>query len=154
MGTKKKTQITKPVAEKEPIKTYTCKWCGIEKPEYRNFFKCSVEHGVFICCDCIKGLYNQLCSQCEKALAILICCHYLDIRFSIEIINGLKDYQSLGDYVRLLNLRQNKNLSFADGLLTGNDISIGEDIKPKGSWRHKAELSKIIDDLIKVKNEL
>ncbi len=154
MGRKKKSKILEPVAEKEPIKKYTCKWCGIEKPEHRNFFKCSIDHGVFICCDCIKEKYNQLCSQCEKSLAILICCHYLDICFSLEVSNGLKDYQGLGDYIRLYNLRQNKNLSFADGLLTGNDVFIGEYVKPKGSWRHKAELSKIIDDLIKVKNEL
>jgi len=37
MGRKKKSKILEPVAEKEPIKKYTCKWCGIEKRTQKLF---------------------------------------------------------------------------------------------------------------------
>lgn len=151
---RKKKEKTQKQEITKRVPTYTCQWCKQEKITHRNFFKCSIEHGVFICCDCIKEKYNQLCTQCEKALAILICCHYLNIRFSLEVVSTMKDSHSFGDYIRLYNLRQNTNLNFADGLLTGNDISIGKDVNSKVSWKYKTELSKIIDDLTKVKNEL
>lgn len=138
---------------KEEVPKYTCKWCGIEKRANRNFFKYCIRRNVYICSSCIKDKYNSLCSKCEKALAVLICCHYLDVCFSIEVYNELKDYHGIGDYVRLLNLRQHQNPdNFENGLLKSNAVCIGA--KPKNSCENKEKLNKIITDLQKVRNEL
>ena len=151
IGKKKIQEIEQKI--KKEVPKYICKWCGQEKPVDRNFFKCSIDNGAYICISCIKDRYNSLCSQCEKALAILICCHYLDICFSIEVYNELKEYHGISDYVRLLNLKQHKSLeNFENGLLKSNAVCIGA--KPKNSCENKEKLNEIIADLQKVRNEL
>lgn len=45
MGRKKKIKEAEQEIE-EQVPKYTCKWCGIEKPE-NNFFKCCIRRNVY-----------------------------------------------------------------------------------------------------------
>lgn len=147
-NSKKKSKIVEPVAEKEPVKKYTCKWCGIEKPEKRNFFKCSVDHGVYICVDCIKEKYNSICSQSKKFIAVLVCCHYLDICFSYEAYKEMKPEHGIGEYVRLLNLIQHQRPdSFERGVIKGDGIFIPNEMLVKKDIDIKNQLSNIVSNL-------
>lgn len=151
-NSKKKSKIVEPVAEIEPVKKYTCKWCGIEKPEKRNFFKCSVDHGVYICVDCIKEKYNTICSQSKKFIAVLVCCHYLDIAFYKYIYDSLEDGQGIGYYVRQLNLAQNDPDDFEKGLLHNNIVGYRE--TDKRIDNAKKNLDIIIENIIEVRNDI
>ena len=74
---------------------YTCKWCGEEKAE-SEFYRCAINHKAFICKKCINHKYDEICAKREKVLAVIICCHYLDIAFYKYIYDSLGDKQGIG----------------------------------------------------------
>lgn len=135
----------------EPVKMYTCKWCGESKREDK-FFKCCINRDVLICSDCIKKKYNEICAKREKVLAIIICCHYLDIAFYKYIYDSLGDKQGIGYYVRQLNLAQNDPDNFEKGLLHNNIVGYRE--ADKRIDNAKKNLDKIIENIIEVRNDI
>ena len=135
----------------EPVKMYTCKWCGESKREDK-FFKCCINRDVLICSDCIKKKYEEICAKREKVLAIIICCHYLDIAFYKYIYDSLGDKQGIGYYVRQLNLYQNEPDDFAKGLLHNNILSYVQ--VDKRIDNAKNQLNRIIKDLEGVRNDI
>lgn len=138
-------------ASQVPKNIYTCRWCNKEKSEDK-FFKCAIQNKSFICTECIKEIYNRLNENCEKYLAIFICCHYLDIVFDVNIYNSLEIGQGIGYYVKQLNLMQNQSPdSFADGIIKSNIISV----IPKDNKKDKIkqQLKNIIEELETVKND-
>lgn len=152
MGRKKKVVQEAEQEVKEQVPKYTCKWCGIEKPEKRNFFKCCVNRGVLICSDCIKKKYEEICAKREKLVAIVICCHYLDIAFYKYIYDSLEDRQGIGYYIRQLNLYQNDPDNFEKGLLHNNILSYVQ--VDKRIDNAKNQLSKVIKDLEDIRNDI
>lgn len=150
MGRKKKIQEAEQEIEKQ-VPKYTCKWCGIEKSESK-FFKCCVNRGVLICSDCIKKKYNEICAQREKLVAIVVCCHYLDIAFYKYIYDSLGDKQGIGYYVRQLNLYQNEPDDFAKGLLHNNILSYVQ--VDKRIDNAKNQLNRVIKDLEGIRNDI
>lgn len=146
-----KRNSQKKQAVTEHTKTYTCKWCGKNKSE-NKFFKCSIDRGVLICSDCIKKKYNEICSEREKVLAIIICCHYLDIAFYKYIYDSLEDCQGIGYYIRQLNLIQNDPDNFEKGLLHNNIVGYKE--ADKRVDNAKKSLDKIIEILTEVRNDI
>lgn len=136
---------------KEVLPEYTCKWCGGVKTE-KGFFKCGINRGILICTECIKKKYNEICSEREKLLAIIICCHYLDIAFYKYIYDSLGDRQGIGYYVRQLNLMQNDPDNFEKGLLHNNILDyVQVDNRIDNA---KNQLSKIIENLEAVRNDI
>lgn len=136
----------------EPKNMYTCRWCNKDKPEDK-FFKCAIQHKSFICTDCIKEIYNRLNENCEKYLAIFICCHYLDIAFYWDIYETLQIGEGIGYYVRQMNLVQNQNPdSFEEGIIKNSII----DYTPKDLKKEKIkqQLKNIIAELEAVKNDV
>ena len=144
-GTKKKQEIA------EPIKNYICKWCGEEKPE-SEFYRCAINHKAFICKKCINHKYDEICAKREKVLAVIICCHYLDIAFYKYIYDSLEKEQNLGFYIRQLNLSQNDPDDFEKGLLHNNIVGYRE--ADKRIDKAKKNLDKIIEDIIEVRNDI
>ena len=111
--------MPKSFARKKPKKWkyYDCKWCGDKKRE-DDFFKCSIDHEKFICTDCIKAKYNDLCDKCSKENALLIMCHYLDIPFYWDICKSLCVGEDIGIYVRQCNIAQYDLTSFEEGFIS------------------------------------
>lgn len=151
MGRKKKSKIAEPVTEIEPVKKYVCKWCKKEMPE-SGFFKCSINHDVLICKKCINKKYEEICAKREKVMAIIICCHYLDIAFYKYIYDSLEDGQGIGCYLRQLNLAQNDPDNFEKGLLHNNIVGYRE--TDKRIDNAKKSLDKIIESIIEVRNDI
>ena len=135
----------------EPVKMYTCKWCGEEKTE-SEFYRCAINHKAFICKKCINHKYDEICAKREKVLAVIICCHYLDIAFYKYIYDSLGDKQGIGYYVRQLNLYQNEPDDFAKGLLHNNILSYVQ--VDKRIDNAKNQLNRIIKDLEGVRNDI
>lgn len=52
--------------------------------------------------ECYNKKYEEICAKREKVMAIIICCHYLDIAFYKYIYDSLGDKQGIGYYVRQL----------------------------------------------------
>lgn len=145
----KKKKIVQEVEEvKEEVPKYTCKWCGATKRVNRNFFKCSVDHGAYICISCIKEKYKSICSQSRRFVAVLVCCHYLDICFSYEAYKEMKPEHGIGDYVRILNLIQHQRPeNFERGIIKGDGIFIPNEMLVKKDIDIKNQLSHVVSDL-------
>ena len=107
---------------------------------------------MLICSDCIKKKYEEICAKREKVLAIIICCHYLDIAFYKYIYDSLGDKQGIGYYVRQLNLAQNDPDNFEKGLLHNNIVGYSE--TDKRIDNAKKNLDKIIENIIEVRNDI
>ncbi len=142
---------------REQKNIYTCRYCNNEKSEDK-FFKCAIQNKSFICTDCIKKIYNRLNENCEKYLAIFICCHYLDIAFDVNIYNSLEIGQGIGHYVKQLNLVQNmQNQSpdtFADGIIKSNIINYVPKDEKNEKDKIKQQLKNIIAELEMVTNDV
>lgn len=146
-------------SRKVPILKTVCKWCGIEKPE-TDYFKCSLDHGAFICKDCINKKYDDLKEIIQKQTAIFICCHHLNIAYSEDVFKTLDIGEGIGHYVRALNLKQNKDIeSFEESILKDSTFSF----VPRDSLIENAKrnIQSVIDvlsvtenKLLKVKNDL
>ena len=127
------------------MESYTCRWCGKEKKE-NKFFKCSIDHNALICQDCIKKKYKELLERTDKAKAILICCHHLNIAFLYDIYKSLNIGEGIGIYVRQLNLTQNRNPeNFEEGLINHFEL---DNNAVKNDWLI-SEAKKKIDEVIK-----
>lgn len=143
------------IVPKEQVPKYTCRWCGVTKPMSRNFFKCSVDNGAYICISCIKEKYRSICSQSKKFIAVLVCCHYLDICFSYEAYKEMKPEHGLGDYLRILNLLQHQRPeNFERGIINGDGIFIPDEMLVKKDIDIKNQLSKVIKDLEGIRNDV
>ena len=142
-----RSKTHKPI--QEPL--IQCKWCGKEKKQ-TQYFKCSIENHVNICSDCINKKYTDLCDKTDKAKAILICCHYLDIAFKYDIFKSLAIGEGIGIYIRQLNLRQNPD-NFEQGILSGSFELITD---PKEHIRNQAKdkISSIINELEMIRNDI
>lgn len=114
--------------------------------------RCAINHKAFICKKCINHKYDEICAKREKVLAVIICCHYLDIAFYKYIYDSLGDKQGIGYYVRQLNLYQNEPDDFAKGLLHNNILSYVQ--VDKRIDNAKNQLSKVIKDLEGIRNDI
>ncbi len=121
---------------------YKCRWCDKEKAE-NKFYKCSIDNKTLICTDCITHKYNDVLQKTDKAKALLVCCHHLDIPFIYEIFNSLNVREGLGIYIRQLNLTQNRTENFEDGLINYVDLSVN----PKEFIRDEVKIE--LRDLLK-----
>lgn len=107
-----------------------------------------------ICSSCVKEKYEEICSKHGKLLAIVICCHYLDIIFNPYIFNSLQENQNIGHYIRHLNLLQNQNPdTFEQGLITNNIICCGNG-NTNRIEEMKNKLNGIIRELEIFKNDI
>lgn len=114
---------TKRKARRPPVPKYVCRWCNTEKPA-NNYFKCSIDHGAFICKECAENKYNQLNNITEKQTAILIMAHHLNIAYSFDVFKTLGIGEGIGHYIRTLNLVQNKAPdTFEESILKDNIFS-------------------------------
>lgn len=100
----------------------------------------------------INYKYDEICAKREKVLAVIICCHYLDIAFYKYIYNSLEKEQNLGFYIRQLNLSQNDPDDFEKGLLHNNIVGYRE--ADKRIDKAKKSLDKIIEDITEVRNDI
>ncbi len=105
-----------------------------------------------ICTDCITQKYNDVLQRSDKAKALLVCCHHLDIPFIYEIFNSLNVCEGLGIYIRQLNLTQNSTDNFEDGLINYVDLSVN----PKEFIRDevKTELRNLLKRMEETVNDL
>ena len=139
----------KSITNEPPIQ---CRWCGKEKKQ-RKYFKCSIDNRINICTDCITEKYKALCDKTDKAKAILICCHYLDIAFIYEIFKSLAIGEGIGIYIRQLNLRQNQHPdNFEQGILSGCDLIT--DYKENTRNQTKDKITNIIKELENIRNDI
>lgn len=146
----RKKKVPEPVCP--PKIKYTCSWCGKEKAEYK-FFRCSLDKGLNICTDCIKAKYDEVASQYGKMLAIIVCCHYLDVGFNYDIFKSLKPNDGIGYYLRQFNLLPNRNQNpdnFEQGLLKSGIIQPASNYTSNVSI--KQELTNVIEELERVRN--
>lgn len=112
-----------------------CRWCDEEKAASK-FFKCSIDNKTLICNDCINQKYKEILQKSDKAKALLVCCHHLNVPFVYDIFNSLNVSDGLGIYIRQLNLTQNyQNGTFEDGLVKYVDLNIF----PKETARNEAK---------------
>lgn len=139
-------------ARKPPTPKYVCRWCEAEKPE-TDYFKCSVDHGAFICKDCINKKYENLKCITEKQTAILICCHHLNIAYYGDVFKTLGIGEGIGHYIRTLNLKQSQHPdSFEESILKDNILSfIPHDFRVDEA---KENIQNVIAVLQNVNNEL
>lgn len=152
MGVFMRKKKTPELPPKEETRKYICSWCGKELPE-NKFFQCSLKKNIHICSSCIKGKYNELVGQYEKMIAILVCCHYLDIGFNYDLFKSLKPDCGFGDYLRMLNLLQNQNPdNFEQGLLKSGIIQPTSDYVDNMSL--KQELSAVVGELERIRNSI
>lgn len=73
-----------------------------------------------ICADCVNDLMFEMQTRYKDTkIALMIVCHYLDIYFSEELYESIKDNAnfSFGNYAKLLNGTQYKAKSFTTALM-------------------------------------
>ena len=73
-----------------------------------------------ICADCVNNLMFEMQTRYKDTkLALMIVCHYLDVYFSEELYENIKDNAnfSFGNYAKLLNGTQYKAKSFTTALM-------------------------------------
>ena len=73
-----------------------------------------------ICADCVNNLMFEMQTRYKDTkLALMIICHFLDIYFSEELYESIKDNAnfSFGNYAKLLNGTQYKAKSFTTALM-------------------------------------
>jgi len=73
-----------------------------------------------ICADCVNDLMFEMQTRYKDTkLALMIICHFLDIYFSEELYESIKDNAnfSFGNYAKLLNGTQYKAKSFTTALM-------------------------------------
>lgn len=143
---------TKRKSRKAPILKTVCKWCGIDKPE-TDYFKCSLDHGAFICKDCINKKYDDLKEITQKQTAIFICCHHLNIAYSEDVFKTLDIGEGIGHYIRAMNLKQNKDIeSFEESILKDSTFSfVPRDLMIENA---KNNIQSVIDALSIAENKL
>ncbi|MDD2495262.1 MAG: hypothetical protein PHE29_08725 [Tissierellia bacterium] len=101
------------------IPMYKCTRCGRTWSDPKGHFFMSKTSPLFvgnelysnICCDCANELFNEMkLNYKDSKVALMIVCIYLDIYFSEELYNSIKDNAnfSLGNYLKLLNGNQYK----------------------------------------------
>lgn len=73
-----------------------------------------------LCCDCTNEIYDDLkIKYKDEKIALIILCHYLDVYFSEELYEKVKDNAnfSYGNYSKLLNGTQYKAKNFTTFLV-------------------------------------
>lgn len=73
-----------------------------------------------VCCDCVNDLMFEMQTRYKDTkMALMIVCHYLDIYFSEELYESIKDNAnfSFGNYTKLLNGTQYKAKNFTSALM-------------------------------------
>lgn len=73
-----------------------------------------------ICADCVNNLMFEMQTRYKDTkLALMIICHFLDVYFSEELYESIKDNAnfSFGNYAKLLNGTQYKAKSFTTALM-------------------------------------
>lgn len=113
---------------------YKCTRCGKTKSDPKGFFFMSKTSPLFvsnelfacICSDCSNELFEnyKVKYKDEKLALMLICCH-LDVFFSEELYEQVKDNAnfSLGNYLKHINLSQYKAKNFITYLINVNQIN-------------------------------
>ena len=115
----------------EVIKEFKCSCCENSTAAPSKLFYMSKyselyddnEKYVPICKDCLSKLFDKMSRRTgSDKMALLVCCHYLDVIYSEDLFDTVSSNQSfsLGAYLRLLNGSQYKNRNFASSLLNGS----------------------------------
>jgi len=125
---KPKSPNSKRTISSDSPQLYKCTRCGKIKTDPKGFFFMSKTSPLFVS----NELYTHVCSDCVNDLmfemqtrykdtkyALMIVCHYLDIYFSEELYESIKDNAnfSFGNYCKLLNGTQYKAKSFSTSLM-------------------------------------
>lgn len=103
---------------------YKCTRCGKTRTDPKGFFFMSKTSPLFvsnelytsICSDCANELYENLkIKYKDEKMAMMIICHYLDVYFSEDLYEQIKDNAnfSLGNYLKHQNLGQYKAKNFS-----------------------------------------
>jgi len=87
-----------------------------------------------LCCDCTNELYEDMkIKYKDEKMALIILCHYLDVYFSEELYEKVKDNAnfSYGNYSKLLNGTQYKAKNFTTYLVNelkekANEIELND----------------------------
>ena len=87
-----------------------------------------------LCCDCTNELYEDMkIKYKDEKMALIILCHYLDVYFSEELYEKVKDNAnfSYGNYSKLLNGTQYKAKNFTTYLVNelkekSNEIELND----------------------------
>ena len=81
------------------------------------------EKYVPICKDCLAKLFDRVSRRANSdKMALLVCCHYLDVVYVDDLYESLKANQtfSLGVYLRSINGKQYKSKNFSATLMSGS----------------------------------
>lgn len=129
-----KERLIQQRAEREELgqeeKTYTCILCGNSTKRPKEQFYTtknteltkSNEGFARICKKCVNKLYNEYKLQFDSAvIAVLICCHYLDIpyieRLAQKVATTKNMASPMGDYMKGIAASCYQDLTFADYLV-------------------------------------
>ena len=133
---------------------YKCTRCGKMQDDPKGYFFMSKTSPLYtsnelyttICFDCANELYeeNKYKYKDEK-MALIIMCHYLDLYFSDELYEKVRDNAnfSLGNYAKLLNGTQYKAKNFTTYLVN----ALKEGIKTIDTMRENEEAKWSSSDL-------
>lgn len=108
--------------------TYKCTRCGKTRSDPKGYFFMSKTSPLFtsnelythICSDCVNELMFEMQTRYKDTkIALMITCHFLDVYFSEELYESIKDNAnfSFGNYLKLLNGTQYKAKSFTTSLM-------------------------------------
>ena len=133
---------------------YKCTRCGKMQDDPKGYFFMSKTSPLYtsnelyttICFDCANELYeeNKYKYKDEK-MALIVMCHYLDLYFSDELYEKVRDNAnfSLGNYAKLLNGTQYKAKNFTTYLVN----ALKEGIKTIDTMRENEEAKWSSSDL-------
>lgn len=141
------------LTENENAPVYKCTKCGKTRTDPKGYFFVSKTSPLFtanelythICCDCTNEIFeNMKAKYKDEKMALIIVCHYLDVYFSEELYEKVKDNAnfSYGNYSKLLNGTQYKAKNFTtflvNALRDGNALKTGQEIQLEGEVKWKA----------------
>lgn len=107
---------------------YKCTRCGKTRTDPKGYFFMSKTSPLFtanelythICADCVNDLFFEMQTRYKDTkIALMIICCYLDVYFSEELYESIKDNANLsfGNYTKLLNGTQYKAKNFTTSLM-------------------------------------
>ena len=127
-NTKPRSPNSKRVVNSDSPPVYKCTRCGKTKADPKGYFFMSKTSPLFtsnelythICSDCVNDLMFEMQTRYKDTkIALMIICHYLDVYFSEELYESIKDNAnfSFGNYAKLLNGTQYKAKNFTSALM-------------------------------------
>lgn len=124
------TRIKSPVSKRntDVAFTYRCSRCGKSTDDPKGTFVMSKTSPLFtanesystLCFDCASELFEEYKFKYkDEKVALIIVCHLLDLCFTDELYEKVKDNSnfSFGNYVKILNGKQYKSKNFTTYLI-------------------------------------